>query len=338
MRALADQLGFNSFCFGDDAVRETLREMLEKDTSSGQLTILNRHKAAALKKIGRRIASLQTIDLDKQVVDQVVGWGYIDATMHGDLFALAGIGYTAGSESRAETGEPHAAEKADSLSAMHFMACADSGLGREKKAGACYLLEVREGGVPDAPGTVTFPVMRESRRIRALARITEQDISAESQKGPRARFFRDSVGIGYAPILLENPEGETTVIATRPFQIPLGSLLPEDCENLLAGNANIGATRVAAGALRTPEVQWAIGEAAGYTLSFYAGYKASLHDLLHTPEHLKMLQGLLVKQYGVPIYWYDNVAPGDTNFAEAQETPFRDTAVHDNAQSLHWMK
>ncbi|MHB9027239.1 MAG: FAD-dependent oxidoreductase [Candidatus Latescibacterota bacterium] len=337
VRTLADNLGFNSFCFGDDAALEAVGEMLKENIDSGQLTVLKRHKTARVTKFKERIASLRVIDLDERAVDQVVGFGYVDATVHGDLFPLAGIGYIAGSESRADTGEAHAAEQADSLSAMRIAACADSGLG-DKGAGHCYVLEAREGGTPDAPGTVTFPVMQESRRIRALSRLTEQDISAETQKGPRARFFKDSVGIGYAPILLESPDGEMTAIGTRPFQIPLGALMPADCPNLLAGNANIGATRVAAGALRTPEVQWAIGEAAGYALSFYAGYKAPLHDLLNNPEHLKMFQDILVKQYGVPIYWYDDIAPGDPKFAEAQLKPFEDPSYHESANTLHWNK
>jgi hypothetical protein len=338
MRVLTDKLGFTSFCFGNDAVREVLSEMLRRDTSSGQLTVLYRHKVAALKKISSRIASLQTIDLDKHVVDQVVGWGYIDATEHGDFFPLAGIGYTAGRESRADTGEIHAPEKADSLSSLLMMACADSGMSGEKGAGNCYVLGVRESRTPGAPGMETFPVMKETRRIKALVRLTEQDISAETQKGPRARLFKDSVGIGYTPILLESPDGKTTTIETRPFQIPLGALIPVDCENLLAGNANIGATYIAAGALRTPEVQWAIGEAAAYALSFISGYKAPLQDLLEKPDLLRMFQGLLVKQYGVPIYWYDDIAPGNPDFAEAQLKPFQDPSYHENAKTLHWGK
>ena len=114
--------------------------------------------------------------------------------------------------------------------------------------------------------------------------------------------------------------------------------MPKGCSNTLAGNANIGATRVAAGALRSPEIQWAVGEAAGFALAFYAGYKAPMQDLLNTPEHLKAFQSILVKQHGVPIYWYNDIAPGDSGFAEAQLEPFENPAYHENAKTLNWNK
>lgn len=321
------------FCFGGDAALAVIGDMLKEKVASGQLTVLKRHKVAKVTRYERRIASLQTIDLDNQCVDQVVGYGYIDATEHGDLFPLAGIPYVAGSEGAADTGEPHAAANADSLAAMRMCCCADSGMAGEKGTGHRYVLTVREDAA--VPGFCAFPVMRESRRIRALDRITEQDIAAGSQPGPRARFRPDAVGVGYSPIVIETPDGKMVTLETRPFQIPLGALIPEDCDNLLAGNANLGATRIAAGAFRAPEIEWAVGEAAGYAIAFYAGYKAPLPDLLKTPEHLATFQHLLAGQYDVPIYWYDDIAPGDADFAGAQLAPFANPSVAETAKTLH---
>ena len=38
---------------------------------------------------------------------------FIDATPYGDLLELAGVEHVLGAESRADTGEPHASERAD---------------------------------------------------------------------------------------------------------------------------------------------------------------------------------------------------------------------------------
>ncbi len=335
VQTLTVNMGLESFCFGTEAATAVIDDMLAKNIENGQITILKRCKVAKVTKYNDRVASVQVIDLDAQAVDQVVGWGFIDATEHGDLFPLAGIGYVAGSESAAETGEPHAAPQADSLSVMRRYACADSGFAGDVGS-ECFVLGVRENASASEPGVHVFPVMEETRRIIPLTRIAEQDISAESQPGPRARFFPDAVGVGYAPIQLEGPDGALITVETRPFQIPLGALMPANCSNVLAGNANLGATRVAAGAFRNPETRWAVGEAAGYAAAFYAGYKAPLHELLKTPEHLKMFQSILVKQFGVPIYWYDDVPPGDPAFAEAQLKPFEDPSYHESATTLHW--
>lgn len=335
VRTVFANLGMENFCFSSEAALTVIDDLLKKNIENGRITVLKRCKVAKVTKYNDRVASILIIDLDGHAVDQVVGWGFIDATEHGDLFPLAGIRYVAGAEGKAETDEPHASAQTDSLSGVRMCACADSGFAGEKGSD-CYVLPVRENAESSEPGVHVFPVMEESRRIVPLARITEQDISAESQTGPRARFFPDAVGVGYAPILLEAPDGSFTAVQTRPFQIPLGALMPENCTNVLAGNANLGATRVAAGAFRNPETRWAVGEAAGYALAFYAGYKAPLHELRTTPEHLKMLQDVLVKQFGVPIYWYDDVVPGDPAFVEAQLKPFTDPSYHEKAKTLHW--
>ena len=48
-------------------------------------------------------------------------------------------------------------------------------------------------------GFSKYPYIRESRRIVARARVAEQDIVIveDTQPGPRARLFDDSVGVGF---------------------------------------------------------------------------------------------------------------------------------------------
>ena len=52
-------------------------------------------------------------------------------------------------------------------------------------------------------------------------------------------------------------------IATLPFQIPLGALLPVRVENLLPAAKNIGTTHITNGCYRLHPVEWNVGEAAG---------------------------------------------------------------------------
>jgi hypothetical protein len=180
--------------------------------------------------------------------------------------------------------------------------------------------------------------MKEPRRIKPVTLITELDISTEFQKGPRARFYEDAVAIGFNPIVVRGPGGAETVVETKPFQIPLGAIITPYFDNLLAGGRNIGATRVASGALRSPQVEWAIGEAAGLAASFCGGAKISVHALRDNPRHLRQLHHIMVRALSIPIYWYDDVKPDDPDFAEAQIEPFRKPEVYKEAKNLHYHK
>ena len=88
-----------------------------------------------------------------------------------------------------------------------------------------------------ADGLSKHPYIREARRIRALRTVVEQDVSAEFQRGPRAAHFPDSVGVGWYPIDIHRsgPEDVGVSTRTRPFQIPLGALIPTALANVAAG-------------------------------------------------------------------------------------------------------
>ncbi len=125
-------------------------------------------------------------------------------------------------------------------------------------------------GTPD--GLARMPYIRESRRIRAVRTILEQEIVVRDFGGAacrgdnaRAAFMPDSVGIGhYALDIHPNGHGEPNYfIATRPFQIPLGALIPIRLKNLLPACKNLGTTHLTNGAYRLHPIEWSIGEAAG---------------------------------------------------------------------------
>jgi hypothetical protein len=326
------------FCYTTDVAIEVIRTMFEKYKGKGTLTILFRHKVAKVTLFDRRVASVTAIDLDRKTATLVSGWAFIDASIQGDLLLGGGVKNVAGAESRAETNEPHAPEQADSLAAMNLLVCPDPAAFGEKVPGDRAVLDVVETGGAPSPGAYVFAVMKEPRRIKPITLVTERDISAEFQRGPRARFYKDSVGIGFHPIIITGPGGIETAVETKPFQIPLGALLSPDFDNLFAVSGTIGTTRVASTAFTASQTEWMVGEAAGMAASFCGGMKINVQALIHSQENLRQLQNLIVKALDMPIYWYDDVKPGDPDFAEAQLKPFDTPGYHDSASTLHYRK
>jgi FAD dependent oxidoreductase len=160
-------------------------------------------------------------------------------------------------------------------------------------------------------GLAKFPYIRESRRIRAQRMVAEQDVSAEFQKGLVATRFADSVGIGWYPIDIHRagPEDVGVSCRTRPFQIPLGALVPVRMRNLLAAAKNIGTTHITNGCFRLHPVEWNIGEAAGLLASFSLEQGRSPPDICADIALRTAFQTALHNE-GVPLEWPRHYAAG----------------------------
>lgn len=120
-------------------------------------------------------------------------------------------------------------------------------------------------------GLAKMPYVRESRRIEAEFTIKEQHVSADHRPGETyATPFADSIGIGYYRIDLHPTVGGDNYVDVEalPFQIPLGALIPQRCENLLPACKNIGTTHITNGCYRLHPVEWNIGEAVGHLIAF----------------------------------------------------------------------
>ncbi|MEE4195382.1 MAG: FAD-dependent oxidoreductase [Anaerolineae bacterium] len=131
-------------------------------------------------------------------------------------------------------------------------------------------LKLRKDQVGNDTGLSLTPYWREGRRIHGLYRIVAEDILREANPGKDQASFPDSVGIGWYAMDLHPAVGDDTSMyaPTLPFQIPLGAMIPRDCDNYIAANKNINTTHLSNGAYRLQPVEWAIGEAAG-TLAAY---------------------------------------------------------------------
>lgn len=172
-------------------------------------------------------------------------------------------------------------------------------------------LRLRKDVVGTSDGLAKAPYIRESRRIKAEFTVLEQHVGAAARKEmfpavaePEAEQFHDSVGVGYYRLDLHPSTGGNNYIdiASLRFQIPLGALIPERTENLLAGAKNIGVTHITNGCYRLHPVEWNIGEAAGAVVAHAIKTGHSSRAIRNSPEKLRDLQRSLVEQ-GFELSW-----------------------------------
>jgi len=159
--------------------------------------------------------------------------------------------------------------------------------------------------VMDTPdGFAAAPYIRESRRIAAEYTIVEQDLSLAIRGEAGAVTYDDTVGIGMYRIDLHPSSGGDNYIdiASSPFQIPLGALLPVRMRNLLPAGKNIGTTHITNGCYRLHPVEWNIGEAAGSLVAYCLSTAVEPHDVRHKEQHLRAFQNALVTD-GVELAW-----------------------------------
>jgi hypothetical protein len=135
-----------------------------------------------------------------------------------------------------------------------------------------------------ADGLAMAPYFRESRRICAVQTVKEEHVGAEMLEAAglsRAARFSDSVGVGYYRIDLHpTTAGDNYVdVESKPFQIPLGALLPVRVQNLLPACKNIGTTHVTNGCFRLHPVEWNIGESVGLLSAFCILREAIPHEV-----------------------------------------------------------
>ncbi len=173
---------------------------------------------------------------------------------------------------------------------------------------------------PDIAGTEDGLAMaayiRESRRIRSRFTVTENHVGLIARQkqtkteSPHAVQFDDSVGIGAYRIDLHPSTGGNNYIdiASLPFQIPLGSLIPVRMRNLLPACKNIGSTHITNGCYRLHPIEWNIGEAVGLLAGFCLGQKSEPHRVADNAQTVDEFQKLLVAQ-GIELAWPEAVRP-----------------------------
>lgn len=402
-----------------EILREMLKEAGDPDISTSASVV------RCLKdRSGHIIEAVEIYLADTDETVRVIADYYLDATDLGDVLPLAGVDYTIGAESRLDTREPDAPQKAapeqiqpftfvfalerrpegefhtisrpeayEALKALQNYRLEDGGidgmftdlglwsyrrflrsdffeeperipcdlstinvdsndfqgdiwpsgdplrdastlhLGRLASLGYVYWLQhecPRDGsstekGYPNlklrtdmfdtADGIAPRPYIRESRRMRALTTVIEQDIAVDFTPGPRARLFPDSCGIGHYSIDIHNgPQTESFSLQTHPFQIPLGALISEKVINLLAASKNLGVTHLTNGAYRVHPVEWNVGESSGALAAFCVTRNINPRDVHDSAKSLKEYQHSHLLAYqrsllekGMPLFWWSDV-------------------------------
>jgi hypothetical protein len=185
--------------------------------------------------------------------------------------------------------------------------------------------------LPNAVGTLDglaqYPYIRESRRIRGIRRVVEQDIIALPGRGARAAHFLDSIGIGWYPIDLHRCAGDPDqgreqridFDPSLPFQIPLGALLSPEIDNLIAGAKNIATTHITNGAYRLHPIEWNVGESAGMLVAYCLAQNIKPGAVHDSPEDLRQYQKVLLNR-GVPLFWSPDVPISDPDFSAIQSS------------------
>jgi len=164
-------------------------------------------------------------------------------------------------------------------------------------------LRLRADVVGTRDGLAKYPYVRESRRIKALHTIVEQEVAADVAPGPVATYD-DTVGVGCYRIDLHPSTGGDNFldISSFPFEIPLGALLPQRVRNLLPAAKNIGTTHITNGCFRLHPVEWNIGEASALLAVYCLERKAEPQEVRATSELLADFQDLLTRD-GIELHW-----------------------------------
>jgi len=112
------------------------------------------------------------------------------------------------------------------------------------------------------------------------------------------------VGVGSYRIDLHPSTGGDNYIdvASLPFQIPLGALIPRRVENLLPAAKNLGVTHITNGCFRLHHVEWNIGEAVGLLAAFCKARNVLPRQVRNQPRRLGEFQDFIQAQ-GVEIRW-----------------------------------
>jgi hypothetical protein len=159
-------------------------------------------------------------------------------------------------------------------------------------------LRLRPDIVGTDDGLAMMPYIRESRRIKALLTLSEQEVSASCNPGQTTGpHFDDSVGIGcYRIDLHPSTSGASYIdLSSLPFQIPLRSLIPVRLRNLLPACKNLGVTHIANGCTRLHPTEMNIGESAAVTASVCVERSIDPTDLLESETELATLKAALLR-------------------------------------------
>jgi hypothetical protein len=162
-------------------------------------------------------------------------------------------------------------------------------------------LRLRPDVTGSSDGLAQSPYIREARRIVSHRDIREQDLVAGEDFS--VAEMEHSIGIGaYRLDIHPCTDGSKGLdLSSRPFQLPMGCLIPQSDVNLLAGAKNIGVSQIANGCTRLHPVEWNLGEAAGALAAYCLEHNARASDVIraegHREAYLAKLDGMGIERH-----------------------------------------
>ncbi|WP_199620311.1 FAD-dependent oxidoreductase [Paenibacillus alkalitolerans] len=169
-------------------------------------------------------------------------------------------------------------------------------------------IRLRKDVLGTEDGLAKHPYIRESRRIKAVYTITENDVSLDVRGKQGIRRYEDSVGVGsyHLDLHTTTKSNRGFFIPSLPFEIPLGALLPVRMKNMLPACKNIGTTQITNGCYRLHPTEWNIGESAGYLAAYSVLNRVTPHQVRENKEHLGAFLELIRRQ-GIETHWPDGL-------------------------------
>jgi len=215
--------------------------------------------------------------------------------------------------SAAEQATAYAGAREQSMALLHWM---QTEAPRHDGSGHGYPgLTLRGEELGTADGFAKAAYIREPRRLIARTIITEAHIGTQqrtAENRPRqsehplgmAEAFPDSVGIGHYTLDLHpSCSGKNNLyVPAAPFRIPLGSLIPVRCQNLLAAGKGIGVTHITNGCYRMHHTEWNIGESVGTLAAWCITHEIEPAAVHASSERTRAFQDAL-QGNGVRIAW-----------------------------------
>lgn len=201
-------------------------------------------------------------------------------------------------------------------------------------------LKLRSDVLGTTTGVAKYPYIREGRRLRALQTIKVEDVSNFYNPGSaRAKEYDFPVAIGFYPLDMHTNSGPGGTGFPRgeslPYEVPMGALIPETMNGLIAGAKNIGTTHMTNAAYRLHPIEWAIGEAAGTLAAYSVSWGIEARDAFANEAHARELEDRLLTD-GSPLYWMDDVDPSSANWRDIQLVAAAGIMTGSDASTLHF--
>jgi hypothetical protein len=170
---------------------------------------------------------------------------------------------------------------------------------------------------PTADRLPMIPYHRESRRLKGMVTLSLNEVSTPYKAA--LPLYRTGIAVGDYPIdhhHLKNPSApaiDFVKIKVPSYNVPMGSLIPEETEGLIVAEKSISVTNIVNGTTRLQPVVMQIGQAAGAMAALCIQKNIQPRQL-----SVRVLQQALLKAkvYLMP---FIDVPPSDPQFESIQK-------------------